>query len=66
LASERLLSSVIVCFFVIGTRPNTYIRRATLLFMYQHDQHSVFRHLFKLQLFRIPRKPCSPDISSDG
>lgn len=38
----------------------------TLLFMYQHDQLTSPSPLFKLQLFRIPRKPCSPNISSDG
>jgi hypothetical protein len=46
--------------------PPLSTQRITLLFMYQHDQSTVFRHLFKLQLFRIPRKPCSPDITSCG
>ena len=41
-------------------------RQCTLLFMYQLDQRTVSRPFFKLQLFRIPRKPSSPDICSHG
>jgi hypothetical protein len=38
------------------------------LFMYQHEEATVFRHTPPLELrpFRIARKPCSPNISSDG
>ena len=39
------------------------------LFMYQHDKIPVHRHSdppLKLQLFRNPRKPCSPNPSPDG
>ena len=40
--------------------------RRPLLFMYQHDRLNVYSRPLKLQLFRIPRKPCSPYFSSDG
>ncbi len=49
-------------------RPHPSSIRDTALFMYQHDQNSVFRHSppIKLHLFRIARKLCSPQLSSDG
>lgn len=34
--------------------------------MYQYDQLNVSRHIVKLQLFHIRRKPSCPDIHSDG
>lgn len=46
--------------------PTHSIPQRPLLFMYQHDRLNVYSHPLKLQLFRIPRKPCRPDISSDG
>jgi hypothetical protein len=41
--------------------------RSKALFMYQHEEATVFRHNPPLELrpFRIARKPCSPN-SSDG
>jgi hypothetical protein len=50
--------------------PTTTLRhqssiRSKALFMYQHDKNSVFRHT-PPRPFRIARKPCSPNISSDG
>ncbi|KAI0802348.1 hypothetical protein GGR55DRAFT_449333 [Xylaria sp. FL0064] len=48
--------------------PHIEVFTIHLLFMYQHDNSAVFRHLTPLtrQSLRIPRKPCNPDISSIG
>lgn len=48
---------------------HTVQHRSQKLFMYQHDKIPVHRHSdppIPLQLFRNPRKPCSPNLSPDG
>jgi hypothetical protein len=53
----------------IPTQHPTSQYKTQKLFMYQHDKIPVHRHSdppLKLQLFRNPRKPCSPNPSPDG
>lgn len=50
-------------------QPTTVQSELQKLFMYQYDKIPVHRHSdppIPLQLFRNPRKPCSPNLSPDG